>query len=160
MTSIYARFISSKSCMSSKEDFLLLTTAALGKAAEALEEAEKLYLARDLDRARQGFMKSLQETDDNTLQARAYYGLARIAALNKDPELSERLFRKGLELSPDAEVKAWTYVYLGRLADAAGEREQAMKFYQSVLTVDGATEGARRAAGQGTAQNTKKEDKR
>ncbi len=133
--------------------------AATG-AAKTLEDAEKLYLARDLERARQAFMKSLQETDDKTLQARAYYGLARIAALNKDPELSERLFQKVLELSPDAEVKAWTYVYLGRLAEAAGERDQAMKFFESALAVEGAPEGARRAAGGTGPQNTKKEDKR
>jgi tetratricopeptide (TPR) repeat protein len=80
--------------------------------------------------------------------------LARIAALKRDPELAERLFTKTLELGPDAPVKAWSLVYLARLSEAAGEREPARKYYQEALTVNGASDAARKAAEQGL---TKKE---
>jgi tetratricopeptide (TPR) repeat protein len=78
--------------------------------------------------------------------------LARIAALQKDPELAEKLFLKTLELSPDKDTMSWSYLYLGRLADAAGDREQAEKNYRSVLAIDGAPASARTAAEKGLAQ--------
>jgi hypothetical protein len=47
---------------------------------------------------------------------------------------------------------SWAYLYLGRLADAAGEREQAEKNYRSVLAIDGAPTSVRSAAEKGLAQ--------
>jgi hypothetical protein len=44
---------------------------------------------------------------------------------------------------------AWAEVYLGRLSDAAGERDQAAQHYQAALAVEGASSGARQAAEQG-----------
>ena len=117
-----------------------------------LADAEDLYRQRDLPQARERYLKILDQTDNKTLHAKAYYGLARIAALQKDPELSERLFQKILELEPDAETKSWAYLYLGRLADAAGEREEAEKDYRAVLAIDGAPTSVREAAQKGLAQ--------
>ncbi|GAC1504281.1 MAG: hypothetical protein NVS2B1_14070 [Bradyrhizobium sp.] len=74
---------------------------------------------------------------------------ARIAVLQKDPELGERLFQKALESSPDPQVQAWTLVYLGRLSGSSGDREQAVKHYQQALAVSGASPMARQAAEKG-----------
>jgi len=120
-------------------------------AAKTLEEGEAYYEKRDLERARQTYLKVLQQTGENTLHAKAYYGLARIAALQKDPELAEKMFQKTLELSPDKDTKAWAYLYLGRLADAAGERVQAEKNYNAVLAIEGAPVSAKTAAEKGLA---------
>lgn len=122
-------------------------------AAKTLEEAEKLYSSRDLEKARESYRKVLDETSEQNLHAKAYYGLARIAVLQKDPELGEQLFKKVLECSPDPYVKAWTDVYLGRLAYAAGERQQAAQYYRDALAVNGASVAARRAAEQGLKEN-------
>jgi hypothetical protein len=73
--------------------------------------------------------------------------------------MAERLFQKTLESSPDAQVKAWAHVYLGRLADAAGERDQAVRHYQDALAVESASEGARQAAQQGIQQTFKRQQK-
>ena len=121
-------------------------------AQKLLADAEELYTARDLDRARQAYLKVLDQTDDKTLHAKAYYGLARIAALQKDPELSEKLFQKTLEMSPDNETKSWAYLYLGRLADAAGERAEAEKNYRAVLAIEGAPASVKTAAEKGLAE--------
>ncbi len=115
-------------------------------AAKDLDEAERLYLARDLKRAREAYLKILQGAGERPDHARAYYGLARIAILQKDPALSEKLFQKVLEYQPDPQTKAWSLVYLGRLSDASGEGEQAKTFFKEALTVRGASEGARKAA--------------
>jgi tetratricopeptide (TPR) repeat protein len=121
-------------------------------AAKTLEEAEDLYGKRDLDNARQSYLKVLEQSGDNALHAKAYYGLARIAALQRDPELAEKLFQKTLELSPDDETKSWAYLYLGRLADAAGDRDQAQKSYRAALAISAAPESVKSAAEKGLAE--------
>jgi tetratricopeptide (TPR) repeat protein len=120
--------------------------------AKALAEAEDLYASRNLAAARESYRKALEQPAENSTHARAYYGLARIAALDHDPELAEKLFQKTLELSPDDETKSWAYLYLGRLSDAAGEREQAEKQYRAALAIAGAPEQVKAAAEKGLAQ--------
>lgn len=118
-------------------------------AAKTLEDAEQAYTARDMDKARKLYLDVLQQTDNLGMHSGAYYGLARIAALQKDPDLAERLFHKTLEGQPDAPVKAWTLVYLGRLSMAQGQKAQAAQFFQNALQVEGASAAARQAATQG-----------
>ena len=99
-----------------------------------------------------GGLAVLQQTDQKPSHAAAYYGLARIAVFQKDPETGERLFLKVLELEPEPFVKSWTLVFLGRLTLSTGEKEQAAKYFQSALAVEGATEEARKSAQQGVQQ--------
>ena len=130
---------------------------ALTGVQKTLADAEELYTKRDLDAARQAYLKILEQTTDHTLHAKAYYGLARIAVLKRDPELAEKLFEKILELSPDAETKSWTQLYLGRLSDAAGERDQAVEHYRAALAIDGAPDSVKKAAEKAIAQPFRKE---
>ncbi|MGP0073425.1 MAG: tetratricopeptide repeat protein [Bryobacteraceae bacterium] len=124
----------------------------LTAAAKSLAEAEDQYASRNLVNARAAYQKTLEQAAENPVHARAYYGLARIAALDHDPELAEKLFQKALEMSPDDETKSWAYLYLGRLSDAAGERQQAEKNYRAALAVGGAPEQVKAAAEKGLAQ--------
>lgn len=123
---------------------------------KTLQQAEQLYTERSLEAARQLYLKSLQETSEKPLHAKAYYGLARIAALEKNPELAENLFQKTLECNPEPQIHAWTLVYLGRLSDAAGDREQASHRYQEALAVQGASPAAHRAAEEGVQRRFQK----
>jgi tetratricopeptide (TPR) repeat protein len=118
-------------------------------AAKTLAAAEKAYTDRDLPRARQAYLQVLKETNEKSIHAKAYYGLARIAVLERDPELGDRLFRKVLELEPDPDTKSWSLLYLGRLADSQGEREQAAQNYKAAIAVEGAPESVRQAAEKG-----------
>jgi tetratricopeptide (TPR) repeat protein len=118
-------------------------------AAKTLDEAENAYRARDLARGRETYLRVLKETPEKPLHAKAYYGLARIAVLERDPELGDRLFRKVLELDPDAETKSWSLLYLGRLADSQGDREQAQQHYKAALAVEGVPDSVRQAAEKG-----------
>jgi tetratricopeptide (TPR) repeat protein len=120
--------------------------------AKVLAEAEDLYGKRDLPHARETYRKVLELAAENPVHARAYYGLARIAALDHDPELAEKLFQKTLEMSPDDDTKSWAYLYLGRLSDAAGERKEAEKHYRAALAIRGAPEQVKAAAEKGLAQ--------
>jgi tetratricopeptide (TPR) repeat protein len=121
----------------------------LSAAAKSLAAAEDFYASRNLTAAQETYQKALQQPGENSVHARAYYGLARIAALDHDPELAEKLFQKTLEMSPDDETKSWAYLYLGRLSDAAGEREQAEKHYREALAVRGAPDQVKAAAQKG-----------
>jgi tetratricopeptide (TPR) repeat protein len=128
---------------------------ALTGAAKTLEDAEQSYTAKEYPKAKKLYMDVLQQTDQKPAQASAYYGLARIAAFEKDPETSERLFLKVLDLEPEPPVKAWTLVYLGRLSLAAQDGVQAGKYFQSALQVAGASDAARQAAQQGMQRSAK-----
>ncbi len=118
-------------------------------AAKTLQEAEQAYSSRELDKSKKLFLKTLEETDKRSVHASAYYGLARIALLEKNLDSAEQLFQKSLESEPEAFDKAWVLVYLGRLSVAEGDRDKAMGYFQSVLAVEGATEKARQEAKQG-----------
>lgn len=124
----------------------------LSAAAKALADAEEQYTNRNLIAARAAYEKVLAQPAENSVHARAYYGLARIAALDRDPELAEKLFEKTLQMSPDDETKSWTHLYLARLSDAAGERKQAEEHYRAALAVPGAPEQVKTAAAKGLAQ--------
>lgn len=115
---------------------------------KTLQDSENAYRARDYEKARQLFLRVLEETGEKPLHAKAYYGLARIAALQKDPELAEKLFQKTLELDPEPHDKAWALVFLGRLADLANERKEAEAYYKAVLDIAGGSAAAARKAAQ------------
>jgi tetratricopeptide (TPR) repeat protein len=114
-----------------------------------LDLAESKYEKRDLSSAKDLYLKVLTETTVKPLHAKAYYGLARIAILQKDPEVGDRLFRKVLELEPDAYTKSWSLLYLARLADSQGERQEAQEHYKAALAVEGAPDSVRKAAEKG-----------
>lgn len=111
-----------------------------------LEEADKLIRARDVEGARGICRKVLEQPAPTPIHARAYFDLAKIAALEKDPELSKELFEKTLSLDPEPFEKAWSHVYLGRLATAGQEPSEAVAQYEAALSVAGGSEQARKAA--------------
>lgn len=121
-------------------------------ARKTLADAEDLYTARKLPESREKFLAALNETPEKSLQSKAYYGLARIAALDRNPELSQKLFEKVLELEPEPAIRAWSHVYLGRLSGLAGEDAEAARHYEDALKVEGATKAARDAAGKAIGQ--------
>ncbi len=124
-------------------------------AAKTLEAADALYKTQDYDKAKAQYLAALEQTDDNGVHAAAYYGLARIAVRQNDPDAGERLFHKTLDLNPEPFVKGWTLVFLGRLSLASGDQDQASKYFQSALSLGGASEEARQAAQQGLDHSAK-----
>ena len=127
---------------------------AKSEAESAVEAAEDLYSRRELPAAKEAYRKVLKITATPQIHAKAYYGLARVATLEGNPEVAQQLFEKTLEMQPDAFERAWTHVYLARLAIAASDPLAAAKQYQAALAVEGASEGARKAAQQELARVT------
>jgi hypothetical protein len=52
-------------------------------------------------------------------------------------------------------VKAWSLVYLGKLADIAGNRDEARKSFEDALDVKGISNKAREEAEKGLKQISK-----
>jgi tetratricopeptide (TPR) repeat protein len=128
----------------------------LTPAGKSLQAAETAYGQQDYEKAKNFFLKALEEKGAGPDHAKAYYGLGRIALRKNDPELAEKLFQKTLEVSPDPQSQAWSLVYLGRLSDMSGDRAQASKHYQAALAIQGASDQARKAAEKGIQENFKK----
>jgi hypothetical protein len=123
----------------------------LSPSGQTLAKAEDLYLKRgsnsaNLDDAKDLYLKSLEQRGAAEEHAQAWYGLARIAVLQKQPDNAVKLFEKTLGASPDDQTRAWTLVYLARLSMAANDPERAGKYYQEALGVQGASDAARKAA--------------
>jgi tetratricopeptide (TPR) repeat protein len=106
--------------------------------AKSVLEADTFYQKRDLGNALRLYQSALEQPGTPTDHAKAYFGLAHVALLQKDPEKADELFHKTLESSPDADRRAWSYYYLGKLADAAEEHGEAVKWYQQAIAVEGA----------------------
>lgn len=119
-------------------------------AAADLANAGSLYAERKLGPAREAYRKVIEGSTEPALQAKAFFGLGRVEALDKHPAVAVQMFERTLELNPEPFERAWTYVYLARLLLAAEspEIETALKYYQSALAVPGASEGATKAARQ------------
>jgi len=123
----------------------------LSGAVKTLDDAEQLFLDREkspgnASKAKELYLQAMQETDQKPLHAKAYYGLARIALLDRDPQTADRFFRKILELEPDPATKAWALVYIGKLSDSQGEKDPAQESYKAALAVQGISDLARQEA--------------
>ena len=114
--------------------------------AKMLESADALYRDRNLPGAKDAFRKVLEAEASRAAHARAWYGMARIALLEKDPETAEKLFHKAIEMDPEPDVRAWSHIYLGRLATLTDPPGDFEKEFQAALAVAGAPESAVNAA--------------
>lgn len=117
--------------------------------AKILEDAEEAFRGGKLAESKEIWSKLMASTDDRPTQARAYYGLGRVALSERSPERADQLFRKVLDLNPDASTLSWTLVYLGKLADSQGEGDTAKQLYSKVLAIAEAPEQVKREAQQG-----------
>lgn len=118
----------------------------LSQSAKTVAEADDYYKKRDLDNAAHLYQTALEQPGTPEDHAKAYFGIAHVALMQKDPEKADLMFRKTLESSPDADRRAWSCYYLGALSDAAEEREEAVKWYQKAIAVEGAPAAAVKSA--------------
>ena len=128
----------------------------LSPARKSLREAQQSYMLQELDKAQTAFERALKEAQEPPLRAQAYYGLALIAGSREDPDLARQLFDKALGSSPDAETEAWAHVWLGRMAQAAGQREEAARQFQAAMEVPGIPARARDAAQKGVEETPRR----
>jgi tetratricopeptide (TPR) repeat protein len=127
---------------------------------KTLDEGEELYRAKKYAEAKPVFLRALQETPERPLHAKAYYGLARIAVLQRDPELAVKLFEKVLDLDPDDTIRSLSHVNLGHLWAVHNEQEKAVEQYQAALAVKGIPPAIKKAAEKALQDISKPEKKK
>jgi tetratricopeptide (TPR) repeat protein len=122
---------------------------ALSPSAKLLESAESAYRERRYDQAAGMFRQVLDASSQKPERAKAYYGLARIAAQQGRPDQAQQLFEQTLANDPEPFERAWSHVYLGKLVLAMSDPDlpAARREFEAALAVAGASEGARQAAG-------------
>ena len=138
-----------------------------------LAEGESQLAAKDTRLARATFQKVLEKYPD---VPRAQYGLAVAVIVDGEVDRGRTLLEQvvseltnpgaaaqGAALGaapgsgeqkrygPDPRTLAWAHVWLGRIHEEGGRREQAGVEYRAALAIEGAPEGARAAAQRGLA---------
>ena len=105
----------------------------LSKLDRLLNEAEGYFRLEDLEQARAKFEEALAEAGGPNAQAE--YGLARVAAFEGEPDLAREHFQKAIASTADTYIRAMSHVYIARIEDLMGNREQAVEHYQLALDV-------------------------
>lgn len=140
--------------------------ASTGVAGEAEESAADVSLEQQLLRGDREIAtqdgKAAAATFQGILEVhpnlpRAVYGLAIASVLQGQGDKAENLFEQIVHnaanpnspSAPTPDILAWAHVYLGRMSDLRGNRQQAQEEYRAALAVSGAPEQARIAAQQG-----------
>ncbi len=126
------------------------TRAQVSKADVLLHEGEIFLADRKPLRARNKFEQAIAESEGPNPDAA--YGLARVALAEGDPDLATRFFEQALAAVPGPHVESMSRVYLGRIADITGLRDQAIEQYNSALDVRNIPERARELAAEGLDQ--------
>ena len=81
--------------------------------------------------------------------AEANYILARIALLERQPELAISHFEATLTAARNPHTVAWAHIYLGRLYDVRPDRKKAVQEYQAALATNDPQPDTRAAASTG-----------
>jgi hypothetical protein len=129
----------------------------------ALAEGERQIAAQNAAAAAASFERVLSMQQG---QPRALYGLAVASLLQGNATRARELFEQvvaGASGGPgvndpsaahsDPVALAWSHVYLGRMHDLDGDRDQALADYRAALAVSGVPEEARSAAQRGIDQS-------
>ncbi len=111
---------------------------AQSASAATVTKADQFYAQKDLEHSGKLYEQALTQPGSATDHARAFFGLAHVALLRNDPEKADQLFRKALDSSPDADVKAWSCYYLGKLYVLAKEQDEARKWFTEAVETNGA----------------------
>ena len=96
-----------------------------------LSQAEGLLQLNELNRARRLYEQVIERNGQGIGQAN--YGLGRIALDEADPDLALEHFSAAAEKADDARIRAMSHIYMGRIQDILGNRDQAEWHYQSAL---------------------------
>ena len=118
-----------------------------------MELAEAKLAAGDMTTASAMAQQALAKPADTVAgtvdSARAYFILARVAAMTGHPEQAIDDFQKTLATSKEQRLQSWSHIYLGRMLDLDCKRDEALSEYKLALAVRDGQEDTRLAAERG-----------
>jgi tetratricopeptide (TPR) repeat protein len=115
-----------------------------------LDQGDNLFYRGRYSDAKLAYQEVLEKTDPKS--ERALFGLAIVASNMRKPDLAEEYFQKTLETARDLRLVTWSHIYLGRLYDLRGKRDDALAQYRAASLTAAAYPMALRAVQVGEAQ--------
>jgi tetratricopeptide (TPR) repeat protein len=115
-----------------------------------LDKGDNLFYQGRYSDAKLAYQEVLEKTDPKS--ERALFGLAVVASNMRKPDLAEEYFQKTLETARDLRLVTWSHIYLGRLNDLRGNRNDALAQYRAASLTAAAYPMALRAVQVGEAQ--------
>jgi len=115
-----------------------------------LDQGDNLFYRGRYSDAKLAYQEVLEKTDPKS--ERALFGLAVVASNMRKPDLAEEYFQKTLEAARDLRLVTWSHIYLGRLYDLRGKRNDALAQYRAASLTAAAYPMALRAVQAGEAQ--------
>jgi tetratricopeptide (TPR) repeat protein len=94
-----------------------------------LDSADNSIFLGHYDEAKAAFQTILEKV--NPKSGRALYGLAASYSYTRKPDLAEENFLKALDATHDVRISTWSHIYLGRLYDLKGKRDEALAQYRA-----------------------------
>ncbi len=110
-------------------------TTAVSEEARLLDQGDNSIYRGEYREARAAFQTVLEKFDPRN--ERALFGLAVAASNTRKPDLAEEYFQKTLEAAHDLRRVTWSHIYLGRLYDLKGNREDALRQYRAASLTAG-----------------------
>jgi tetratricopeptide (TPR) repeat protein len=124
--------------------------AAKTEEERSLDQADNLFYRGQYSEAKLAYQAVLEKGDPKS--ERALFGLAVVASNMRKPDLAEEYFQKTLETARDLRLVTWSHIYLGRLYDLRGKRDDALAQYRAASLTAAAYPMALRAVQAGEAQ--------
>lgn len=87
-----------------------------------------IYLAK-YGQAKEEFRQVLQKY--NPKSERALYGMAVVATSTAEPDVAVEYFKQALAVAHQPRIVTWSHIYLGRIYDLEGKRQEALKQYHA-----------------------------
>jgi tetratricopeptide (TPR) repeat protein len=122
---------------------------ALTEEERLLDQGDTLFFRGKYIEAKPAYQAVLERIDPKN--ARALYGLAVVYANTRKPDLAEEYFQKTLSTARDLRIVTWSHIYLGRLYDLRGKRDDALAQYRAAALTAAAYPLALRAVESGLA---------
>lgn len=104
-------------------------TPALSEEDHLLNQGDNLIAEGRYSEAKAVFQSLLEKI--NPRSERALFGMAVVASNTRKPDLAVDYFQKTLDAARDLRIVTWTHIYLGRIYDLKGKREEALAQYRA-----------------------------
>jgi tetratricopeptide (TPR) repeat protein len=102
---------------------------ALSAKDQLLNRGDNLIYLAKYEQAKQVFQEVLRQY--NPKSERALYGIAFAATSTNEPDIAEEYFKKTLGVAHNLRIVTWSHIYLGRIYDLEGKRQEALKQYRA-----------------------------
>lgn len=96
---------------------------------QLLDQGDNLVYLGKYDQAKTLFSQVLKEYDPRS--GRALFGMAVAASNSREPDVAEEYFKKTLAATHSLRLVTWSHIYLARIYDIEGMRQEALEQYRA-----------------------------